>query len=113
MTTYAKDALPGGKDYYKVNPEAKRYTLRDNGFTESKNGSFHYERILSMHSGDKTAPRLKIIISRAIDELKLSTVTANGLKKIDLYKSEQLTEEKQFAENIIQTLVEGNVLIQA
>lgn len=113
MATYAKDALPGSKDLYKVSPEAKRYTLRDNGFTENKNGSFHYERTLSMHSGDKTAPKLKIVISKGIDELKLSTVTANGLKKIDLYKTEQLNEERQFAENIIKSLVDGNVLNQA
>ncbi len=110
MATYQKDHLLGSGDYYTVHEDAKRYTLRDNGFIESKNGSFHYERVLSLNSQDKKVPRLKIIISQEIDELKISAVTSNGLKKVDLYKNDQLEEEKKFAEGIIDSLVNANVL---
>ncbi|MDZ7833991.1 MAG: hypothetical protein U5K84_00195 [Alkalibacterium sp.] len=35
--------------------EAKRYTLRDNGFLENKNGSFHYEtRAFFKQSGQES-----------------------------------------------------------
>ncbi|MER2064022.1 MAG: hypothetical protein ABS873_05180 [Alkalibacterium sp.] len=110
MATYKKDHLLGSEDYYAVHEEAKRYTLRDNGFLESKNGSFQYERVLSLHSQDKKVPKLKLVISKEIDELKLSAVTSNGLKKVDLYKSDQMEEERKFAEGIIASLVEANVL---
>lgn len=112
MATYKKDHLLGSDTYYSVHDNAKRYTLRDNGFLENKNGSFHYERVLSLHSQDKKVPRLKIIISEDVDELKISAVTANGLKKIDLYKSNQMEEERRFAEGILSSLVNANVLIK-
>lgn len=110
MATFKTDSLLGSNIHYAVNDEAKRYTLRDNGFLETKNGSFQYERTLSIHAVDKKAPKLKITISKEIDELKLSAVTSNGLKKIDLYKSDQLVKEREFAENILLTLVDGKVL---
>ncbi|GEN49735.1 hypothetical protein [Alkalibacterium pelagium] len=110
MATQKKDGLLGSNTHYSVNEEAKRYTLKDNGFMETKNGSFQYERTLSIHAVDKKAPKLKIVISKDLSELKLSAVTANGLKKIDLYKSDQLSDERTFAENILKSLVEGKVL---
>jgi hypothetical protein len=110
MATYKKDHLLGSNDYYCIHEDAKRYTLRDNGFSENKNGSFHYERVLSLNSQDKKVAKLKIIISKDIDELKLSAVTSNGLKKIDLYKSDQLEEERKFVKGILDSLVSAKVL---
>lgn len=110
MATFKTDSLLGSQTTYAVNEEAKRYTLRDNGFLETKNGSFQYERSLSIHAVDKKAPKLKIVISKEIDELKLSAVTSNGLKKVDLYKSDQLGKEREFAENILLNMVEAKVL---
>ncbi|PRY83908.1 DUF1831 domain-containing protein [Alkalibacterium olivapovliticus] len=110
MATFKTDSLLGSETRYAVSDEAKRYTLRDNGFLETKNGAFQYERTLSIHAVDKKAPKLKIVISKEIDELKVSAVTSNGLKKIDLYKSDQLEKERAFAENVLLTLVEGHVL---
>ncbi|GAB2487052.1 DUF1831 domain-containing protein [Alkalibacterium psychrotolerans] len=113
MATYKKDSLLGSNQSYRVSDEAKRYTLRDNGFTETKNGSFQYERVLSTHAMDKKSPKLKITISKDIDELKISAVTPNGLKKIDLYKNKELQKEREFAENILLSLIEGKVLVEA
>lgn len=113
MATYKKGSLLGSNQSYRVSDEAKRYTLRDNGFTETKNGSFQYERVLSTHAMDKKAPKLKITISKDIDELKISAVTPNGLKKIDLYKNKELQKEREFAENILLSLIEGKVLVEA
>lgn len=110
MATYKTDHLLGSDTQYSVHEDAKRYTLRDNGFLENKNGSFHYERVLSLHSQDKKVPKLKIIISEDIDELKLSAVTSNGLKKVDLYKSDQMEEERVFAEGILDSLLNAKVL---
>ena len=34
------------QQFYKVHPSAKRYTLKDNGFTETKSGNFQLIRSL-------------------------------------------------------------------
>lgn len=110
MATKPIDSLTGSKDQYKVNDQAKRYTLKDHGFTETKNGSFQYERTLSSVISDKTAPKLKITISKDLKELKLVTVTANGLKKIDIFKDTELKQAQSMVENILSTFVEESVL---
>lgn len=110
MSTKNTDALLGSKTSYHVHPEAKRYTLRDNGFIETKNGNFQYERTLAALVSDKTAPKLKITISKDISQLKLSSVSANGLKKVDLYKNDNQKEAREFADHILETLIQQGVL---
>ncbi|MDZ7833990.1 MAG: hypothetical protein U5K84_00190 [Alkalibacterium sp.] len=68
------------------------------------------KRVLSLNSQDKKVPKLKIIISDEIDELKLSAVTSNGLKKVDLYKYRSAGRRRKFAEGILDSLVEAKVL---
>lgn len=103
-------SLPGGQDKFAVSDQAVRYTLRDNAFRETKNGNFQYERPLSKLVMDKSAPKLKIAISKDLSDLTLNTVTANGMKKIDLYKNDQRKEARDFAEYILADLVENGVL---
>lgn len=110
LSTPPSVSLLGSKDAYTLHDNVKRYTLRDNGFLETKNGSFVYERVLGLNVTDKTAPKLKITVSKELTSLKLSAVTANGLKKVDLYKNDQLKAQRDFAENILLSLTEASVL---
>ena len=75
-------AVEGSTVFYKVHPSAKRYTLKDNGFTETKSGNF----------------QLKITITADLKELKMSITTANGLKPMNIFKNEQheMSKEKYF-----------------
>lgn len=102
--------LPGGETNYAVADSAVRYTLKDNGFTETRNGNFQFERVLSKKAMDKKAPKLKINVSKDLSDLTINTVVANGLRKIDLYKSDERTDERQFAEFVLQALVDNKVL---
>ncbi|WP_080146218.1 hypothetical protein [Marinilactibacillus piezotolerans] len=113
MATKPMDGLLGSKDKYKVNKEAKRYTLKDHGFIEGKNGAFQYERTLSRSVSDSTAPKLKITISRDLSELKIVTVSANGLKKVDIHKDENLEQARLMVKGIFETFLEENVLERA
>lgn len=103
-------SLPGGTVKYAVSDSAVRYTLRDNAFTETRNGNFQYERTLSKKVMDKKSPKLKITISRDLSEFTMNTVTANGLKKIDLFKSDERQESREFAEFILEDFIENGVL---
>lgn len=102
--------LPGGSTQYVINDQAKRYTLLDHAFSETKHGNFQYERILSTTAGDKTAPKLKIAISADFSDLTINTVTPNGLRKIDLYADEARQSARVLAEYYLSYLVEEHVL---
>ena len=41
------------QQFYKVHPSAKRYTLKDNGFTETKSGNFQLIRSLDPTPSEK------------------------------------------------------------
>jgi len=105
-----RSTLPGGQAEYVVNNQAKRYTMKDNGFSESKNGNFQYKRSLSANPADKATPKLKIFVSKDFSELKISTVTSNGIKRINLYNNENQKGAREFAEYVLNSLVEESVL---
>jgi len=105
-----KAGIPGSNKEYIVSEDAKRYTLRDNSFTESKNGNFQYERNLSAVPSDKTAQKLKISINKEMSELKIKTLSPNGLKKVNLYQNDRFEDARKFAEYILENLVEEHVL---
>lgn len=113
MTQSNVTSLPGSDKKYQVHPEAKRYTMRDNAFTETKNGNFQYERVLSTKLGSKTASRLKITVSKDFTKLTISTVASNGVRKVDLYANDQLAEERELAEFYLKNFVQEGVLQEA
>lgn len=102
--------LPGSTDKYRIHPEVKRYTLRDNAFMETRNGNFQYERVLSTKPGTKTAPKMKVTISKDFSDLRLSTIAQKGIKKVDIYKHDEMKEERELAEFYLDTFIENNIL---
>ena len=74
---------------YQMNPNAKRYTLRDNGFVETNGGNFQLIRSLEATPQSKEGFKLKITVSKDLQTLKMSITNATGLKSINIFKSEQ------------------------
>ncbi len=110
MTQSNEASLPGSDKKYRVHPDAKRYTMKDNAFSETKNGNFQYERVLSSKPGDKTSPILKITVSKDFTNLKISTVSANGIKKVDLFENDQMKDARDMAEFYLENFVQESVL---
>ena len=110
MTQSNEASLPGSETKYRINPDAKRYTMKDNAFIETKNGNFQYERVLSTQPGNKTAPVLKVTVSKALTNLKISTVAANGIKKVNLFANDQMHEYRELAEFYLENFVQESVL---
>lgn len=75
---------------YHVAPEAKKFTLKDNGFKETKAGNFQLVRPLDATPQSKQGFKLKITVAGDLSEMKMSATTANGLKAIDLFKDDKL-----------------------
>lgn len=89
MAFQEKATVLGAATEYKLNPSAKKYTLRDNGFTETNGGNFQLIRPLEATPQSKEGFKLKITVDKEIKTLKMSITTANGLKAVNIFKDEQ------------------------
>lgn len=90
------DTVLGAAVKYRLAPTAKRYTLRDNGFTETKGGNFQLIRPLEATPQSKEGFKLKITVDKDIKKIKMSVTTANGLKAVNIFKdsTNDLSQEK-------------------
>ncbi len=86
----------GAEVVYRLAPEAKRYTLRDNGFTETNGGNFQLIRGLESTPQSKEGFKLKITVAKDIQTFKMSITTANGLKAVNIFKDpkQKMLQEK-------------------
>lgn len=86
----------GASTMYKLASTAKRYTLRDNGFTETSSGNFQLIRPLEATPQSKEGFKLKITVDKNIQKLKMSITTANGLKAVNIFKNKNELLQEQF-----------------
>ncbi|NRR74892.1 DUF1831 domain-containing protein [Tetragenococcus halophilus] len=85
----------GAQTSYKLAPTAKKYTLRDNGFSETSSGNFQLIRPLEATPQSKEGLKLKITVDKDIQKMKMSVTTANGLKAVNIFKMKnELLQEK-------------------
>ncbi|MDN6731335.1 MAG: DUF1831 domain-containing protein [Atopostipes suicloacalis] len=110
MSQSNKASLEGHSTEYRIHPEAKRYTLRDNAFTESKNGNFQYERKLTAQGTASNVPILRVTINKNFDKLRILTLAPNGIRKINLYENEEMKEAQELAEFYLTDFVKEKVL---
>lgn len=89
MAFQQKATVLGSDVFYRIAPQAKRYTLRDNGFTETNGGNFQLIRPLEATPQSKEGFKLKITVDKDIQTLKMSVTTGNGLKSVNLFKGSQ------------------------
>lgn len=100
--------LTGINRTFEVNERARPFTLRDNGFKETRRGNFELTR--TFPTSHPQGLVLKILIDEKLEKLRISTVSSNGLKTIDVTKlnhNEELLEELNF---FLHGLVDSRVL---
>lgn len=102
--------LKGSSKQYRLNPDVKKYTLRDYGFQETKSGNFQYVRSLSTSTNPKQGVMLKVVVAKDLDSFRISTTTANGLKNIDIYNLKSMEQAIENLEYMLSDFVERNVL---
>lgn len=98
MSQSNKASLEGSSNEYRIHPDIKRYTLRDNAFIETKNGNFQYERKLTAQGAKSNVPILKITINKDFDRLRILSTAANGIREINLFKNDEMEESRELAE---------------
>ena len=103
-------SLEGSSVEYRVHTDAKRYTMRDNAFTETKNGNFQYERKLTAQASASNVPILKITVSKDFKRLRILSLAPNGIRKINLFENEEMQEARELAEFYLENFVKEKVL---
>lgn len=87
---YATQASPKGSSVqYGIDPDIKKYALRDMGFIETKQGNFQWIRPLDPTPQIETGYKFKLTISKDLKGLKMSIVTRDGLSSVDIFHSKR------------------------
>lgn len=110
MAFTKESTLNGFNRTFSMSPECKAYTLRDNGFTETKGGNFQYKRKLDTEY--RNGLILKITVKNDLDTLKISTVTNNELMAVDVYKLENNAMILEKINFIFDGFVDRGVMIE-
>lgn len=101
--------LKGSSKEYRLHEDVKRYTLRDNSFQETKTGNFQYFRNVNALNSTQGI-MLKILVSKDLETLRMSTTTANGLKTLEVYGKDSMQTVVENIEYILEGLVTEKVL---
>ncbi|WP_461218408.1 DUF1831 domain-containing protein [Lapidilactobacillus salsurivasis] len=109
----AKDEvkLLGDQRTFKLNPQVKAYTLRDVGFTKSKNGSFNLIRPLYGESPYVAVFQLKMTVGADLTTMKMSITDRSGLKAINIFKDEKNVKEVEQFNYLIENFMERDILL--
>lgn len=108
---FAKTAVLKGFDRtFSVSPECKPYTLRDNGFSETKGGNFQYKR--SLDTEHRNGLVLKVTVDKELTGVKISTVNNKGLSAVDVTKLENNAMVLEKINFIFDGFVDRSVLLE-
>ncbi|MDR0690775.1 MAG: DUF1831 domain-containing protein [Streptococcaceae bacterium] len=103
----------GSKYVYRLTDTVKRFTLRDNGFTETKAGNFQFLRPIEATPQAKDGFMLKITVAKDLKSLKLSITSKDGMRAVNIFKDEKnkIIQDKFYF--LLDGLVERDVLLKA
>ncbi|UUX34222.1 cysteine desulfurase [Fundicoccus culcitae] len=103
-------SLKGFNRTFSISPECRPYTLRDNGFEETKGGNFQYKRPLDVDHRNGLV--LKVTVNSDLSMLKISTVNTKGLASVDvmsLANNDMVVEKINF---IFDGFIDRDVLVE-
>lgn len=104
------EQLMGDPQKYRLSPEIKKYSLRDVGFIESKNGKFQLERSLDPSSPYNQGFKFKISIEADLKKFKMAVTTANGMREVDVHKGKDSQKNLEQLNFILDNLLERQII---
>lgn len=111
MALAATAKVLGSQTTYQLSAEVKKYTLRDVGFSETRNGNFQLDRPLNGESPYAAGFKLKVTVDKDLKKLKMSVTDGSGLHPMNIFKNPEKTqaiiEQYNF---MIQNLLDRQVL---
>lgn len=110
MALAATGSAQGDPKTYQIGSALKRFTLIDLGFVQTKNGNFQLQRSLDPNSPYTTANKLKMTVAKNLDKFQLDVTTDNGLKAINIFKTDATKENVEQYQYWINNLIERGVI---
>lgn len=97
---------------YKLHPNVKKFTLKDNTFAETKVGNFELSRLLEEIPNSGQGCLLKIIFNKDLSGFKINITDKSGLRLVNIFKSEsqKIIQEKFYF--LMDSLVERDIFIK-
>ena len=97
---------------YKLHPNVKKFTLKDNTFAETKVGNFELSRLLEEIPNSGQGFLLKIIFNKDLSGFKINITDKSGLRLANIFKSEsqKIIQEKFYF--LMDSLVERDIFIK-
>lgn len=97
---------------YKLHPNVKKFTLKDNTFEETKVGNFELSRLLEEIPNSGQGFLLKIIFNKDLSGFKINITDKSGLRLVNIFKSEsqKIIQEKFYF--LMDSLVERDIFIK-
>lgn len=97
---------------YKLHPNVKKFTLKDNTFAETKVGNFELSRLLEEIPNSGQGFLLKIIFNKDLSGFKINITDKSGLRFVNIFKSEsqKIIQEKFYF--LMDSLVERDIFIK-
>ena len=97
---------------YKLHPNVKKFTLKDNTFAETKVGNFELSRLLEEIPNSGQGFLLKIIFNKDLSGFKINITDKSGLRLVNIFKSEsqKIVQEKFYF--LMDSLVERDIFIK-
>lgn len=103
--------VTGDEQKYELSKDTKKYSLKDVGFTETNNGNFTFDRPIGDSPYDAKF-RLKISISKDLDNLKMAVTDMSGLTNIDISKLKNTDEMIELYQYILDDFVKREILVK-
>ena len=94
---------------YSLGENVKKFTLRDNTFSETKVGNYELTRLLESVPNSGDGFLLKIIINKELSGVKINITDKSGLRLVNIFKSEDnhIIQEKFYF--LMDSLVERGI----
>lgn len=73
---------------YAINPNIKKYTLRDNTFIQNNISHYELTRLLEKIPNSREGFPLKITINKDLTAFKLTITDQSGLHPVNIFKSD-------------------------
>ena len=94
---------------YEINPNVKKFTLKDNTFAETKVGNFELTRLLEEIPNSGQGFLLKIIFNKDLSGFKINITDKSGLRLVNIFKSEDQKILQQKFYFLMDSLVEREI----
>ncbi len=92
--------LKGADKAFKLSDTIKKYTLRDYGFQESKQGHFEFERVVTASFNDSREVLFKMKVTSDLTRFSMNVTNLNGMQAVNVYKNEAMAPLKVAVENL-------------